>query len=131
MNIREVIETNFSIIPPRVNLGEIIKAVENSKRNIFPVVNENGILVGIVFLDKIRQIMFNKELYQDIYVEQLMTAVSFSIDINDHMETVMDKFNASGAWNLPVLEDGIYKGFLSKSVVLSEYRKKMVEFSDE
>lgn len=131
MNISEVIETNFSIIPPRVNLGEIIKAVENSKRNIFPVVNENGNLEGILFLDKIRQIMFNKELYQDIYIEQVMTAVSFSIDMNDHMETVMDKFNASGAWNLPVLDNGVYKGFLSKSVVLSEYRKKMVEFSDE
>jgi CIC family chloride channel protein len=131
MNIDEVIETNFSIIRPRTSLGEIVKFIEESKRNIFPVVNEAGHLEGIVYLDKIRQIMFNRELYNDIYVEQLMTSVSTYIDSKDHMETVMDKFNDSGAWNLPVLENGIYRGFLSKSVVLSEYRKKMVEYSDE
>ena len=131
MNISEVIETNFSIIPPRSTLGEIIQAVEKSKRNVFPVVNEQEQLEGIVYLDKIRQIMFNKSLYKEIYVEQLMTAVDVFIDTQDHMEKVMDKFNQTDAWNLPVLENGKYRGFLSKSVVLSEYRKKMVEFSDE
>ena len=131
MNIGEVIETNFSIIPPRSNLGEIIQAVKSSRRNIFPVVNEKEQLEGIVYLDKIRPIMFNESLYREIYVEQVMTAVSIYIDMNDHMETVMDKFNETDAWNLPVLENGKYRGFLSKSVVLSEYRKKMVEHSDE
>jgi CIC family chloride channel protein len=131
MNIDDVIETNFSIIQPRSTLGEIINAVSSSKRNIFPVVNENGELEGVVFMDKIRHIMFDQELYNDIYVEQLMNAVNVYIDKKDHMETVMDKFNNSEAWNLPVLEDGKYIGFLSKSVVLSEYRKKMVEHSDE
>jgi CIC family chloride channel protein len=131
MNIDEVIETNFSIIQPRSTLREVIKAVEESKRNIFPVVDELGHLHGIVHLDKIRQIIFNQDLYDSMFVEEIMTAVSTFIDSKDHMETVMDKFNESEAWNLPVLEDGIYKGFLSKSVVLSEYRKKMVEHSDE
>jgi CIC family chloride channel protein len=131
MNISEVIETDFSSISPRSNLGEIIKAIENSKRNIFPVVNNDGQLEGILYLDKIRQIMFKNELYTDIYVEQLMTAVSFYIDIEDRMETVMEKFSDSNMWNLPVINQGQYAGFLSKSVVLTEYRKKMVEFSDE
>lgn len=131
MNIEEVIETDFSILAPKSSLGDIIKAIENSKRNIFPVVNKQNNLVGILYLDRIRQIMFNRTLYEEMTVEQLMTAVSFYIDKTDRMEVVMDKFTKSNAWNLPVLEDGKYRGFLSKSVVLTEYRKKMVEFSDE
>jgi CIC family chloride channel protein len=131
MNIEEVIETDFSIISPRSTLGELVKAIEKSKRNIFPVVDEKGHLLGIVYLDQIRQIIFNHDLYDDMYVEKLMTAVDIFINHDDHMETVMDKFNESEAWNLPVLENGVYRGFLSKSAVLSEYRKKMVEHSDE
>ena len=131
MNIKEVIEIDFNTISPGSSLGVIISKIENSKRNIFPVVNDKGQLEGILYLDNIRQIMFNRSLYEEIYVEQLMTAVSVYIDIEDRMEVVMDKFTRSNAWNLPVLENGIYRGFLSKSVVLSEYRKKIVEFSDE
>jgi CIC family chloride channel protein len=131
MNIKEVIETDFSRISPRSSLGEIIPAIKNSKRNIFPVVNDQEHLEGIIYLDKVRPIMFDRSLYQEIYVEQLMTSVNVFIDMDDRMEEAMDKFTISNAWNLPVLENGLYKGFLSKSAVLSEYRKKMVEFSDE
>jgi len=131
MNIEEVIETDFSLIRPGSSLGTIISAIKESKRNIFPVVSEEGTLEGIVYLDKIRQIMFNESLYKEVFVEQLMTSVSVYIDTADHMETVMEKFTRSNAWNLPVLDNGIYRGFLSKSAVLSEYRQKMVEFSDE
>ena len=99
--------------------------------SMFPILNSQGELEGVLTLDKIRTIMFNKSLYDNTYVEQLMLPVPVFIDKKDHMETVMEKFNASNAWNLPVLDNGKYSGFLSKSVVLSEYRKKMVEFSDE
>ena len=131
MRLQSEIETNFETISPEMNLGDLVKTVAKSKRNLFPVLNDNEELTGVVSLDDIREIMFKQEHYDNVYVSELMVIPSNKISTTDTMDAVMTKFEESGAWNLPVLNDGKYVGFVSKSKLFSAYRKQLQDFYKE
>ncbi len=131
MKLNKVLETDFSKVSPDTTLGELVKIISKSKRNIFPVVDVNDNLLGIVTLNDIREIMFNSDMYGETTVEDLMTVPPAFIQHDDHMDRVMQKFERTGAWNLPVVKDGKYLGFVSKSKIFSVYRRVLVHFSDE
>jgi len=132
MNIDKVIETDFISTHPKMNLGELVKeAIVKSKRNNFPVVNQENELVGVLHMDAIRPIMFNTELYQSTIVSELMSSPRDVIDYDkDTMEVIMEKFKISAAWNLPVVKNGKYIGFISKSRLLNAYRRKLIMASN-
>lgn len=128
MQIDNLIETNFKPVEPQMLLGEMLKkAVATSARNIFPVLNKDNQFLGIVLLDDIRPIMFDTEMYNSITVEAIMKSAPEIIQESEAVATVMKKFKTSGAWNLPVVKDGKYVGFISKSKLLTAYRNKLVE----
>jgi len=128
MQIDNLIETNFKPVQPQMLLGEMLKkAVATSARNIFPVLNKDNQFLGIVLLDDIRPIMFDTEMYNSITVEAIMKSAPEIIQESEAVATVMKKFKTSGAWNLPVVKDGKYVGFISKSKLLTAYRNKLVE----
>lgn len=128
MRIDKLIERNFKSITPEMTLGEMLKiSVAKSKRNIFPVLDEKKIFLGIVLLDDIRQMMFDQSQYNKTYVSDFMKLAPAIIFHDDSVEDVMNKFKESGAWNLPVVEDEKYVGFISKSKLLSVYRNKLIE----
>ncbi|MGB5942684.1 MAG: chloride channel protein [Leeuwenhoekiella sp.] len=131
LDLRSVIETNFVIIRPEMTLGQMVKdAVAQSKRNLFPVVDNNGILLGVITLDDIREIMFDATLYEKTLVTDLMHAAPDYIFLDkDSSKQVMKKFQDSGAWNLPVIQDEKYIGFISKSKLLTAYRTELLRFS--
>lgn len=131
MRLETEIERDLSIVKPDNSLRELVQVISNSKRNIFPVVDENMELQGIVLLDDIRNIMFNPEMYDSTMVHELMTAPPDLVFLTDSMECVMDKFEETGAWNLPVIKNGKYEGFISKSKIYQAYRKVLVYFSEE
>jgi CIC family chloride channel protein len=131
MNWKREIETDLLKVKPTDNLGELVKVIAKSKRNLFPVVDEYNILEGIVYLDDIREIMFHQELYNSTFVRDLMTIPPSYIDKKENIETVMETFRKTDAWNLPVLDGGYYVGFISKSRIFSTYRELLIEFSDE
>ena len=131
MNWKREIETDLLKVKPSDNLGELVKIIARSKRNLFPVVDEYNILEGVVYLDDVREIMFRHELYQTTFVKDLMTIPPSYIDKKENIESVMDAFRKTGAWNLPVLNDGYYVGFISKSRIYSTYRELNIEFSEE
>jgi chloride channel protein, CIC family len=132
MKLENVLEKDFDVLSPEMTLGELVKIISLAKRNNFPVVSNDGVLVGIVLLDDIRNIMFRPDLYERFKVGKLMTAPPAKLDINDPMEKVMRVFDDTNAWNLPVInEQGQYMGFVSKSKIFSSYRKVLVHFSDE
>ena len=132
MKVENVIEKDFEVITPNMFLGNLVKIISNAKRNIFPVVDENGVLLGIVLLDDIRNIMFRTELYYRFKVKKLMISPPAKIYIDDPMEKVMRTFDDTNAWNLPVVdENDRYLGFVSKSKIFNTYRKVLVHFSDE
>jgi CIC family chloride channel protein len=131
MRLNKVLETDFLTVKPEQTLGELIKTIAKARRNIFPVLDNEHKLLGIVILDDIREIMFNNELYTTTKVKHLMTIPPAFIDINENMDEVMKKFEDTGAWNLPVVENGKYLGFVSKSKIFSVYRRVLIHFSEE
>jgi len=112
-------------------LGDLVKIIARSKRNLFPVVDQYNILEGVVSLDDVRHIMFQQDLYEKTFVRDLMTMPPSYIDRKETIDAVMDTFRKTGAWNLPVLDDGYYVGFISKSRIYTTYRELLIELSDE
>ena len=132
LHIENVIETDFKVLQPKMTLGELVKVISVSHRNIFPVVDENGIFLGILLLDEVRNIMFQPRLYKRFTVEQLMTSPIAVLSDTMPMEKVMEVFEDTGAWNLPVTDnDKRYIGFVSKSKIFSAYRDVLMQFSEE
>ncbi|WP_339894770.1 chloride channel protein [uncultured Algibacter sp.] len=132
LDIDKVIETNFIILKPDMKLGDILKkAVAKSSRNHFPVVNDANEFLGVIRLDDIRHIMFNTDLYDKVNASSLMHADAGIIDYDkDSMNNIMDKFKTSGAWNLPVIKSGKYYGYISKSKLLTAYRRQLIKFTN-
>ncbi|NOU59378.1 chloride channel protein [Marinifilum caeruleilacunae] len=131
MKLGKVIETDLKKVSPNATLGELVRIISHSQRNIFPVVDEDDKLLGIVLLDDIRHIMFNPDMYEDTYVRNLMIMPPAILDANAPMEKVMRRFEETGAWNLPVTQDEKYLGFVSKAKIFNVYRRVLVHFSDE
>ena len=132
MKVENVVEKDFVVVHPEMDLGELVKAISASRRNIFPVTDKSGILIGIVTLDDIRNIMFRQELYHRFTVGKLMTAIPARLYDTDNMEQVMRTFDDTKAWNLPVVdEEGHYLGFVSKSKIFNSYRQVLVHFSED
>ncbi len=131
MKLNSVIEKDLDPIGPEETLGELVKVISHSKRNIFPVIDKAEHLHGIVLLDDIRNLMFRPEKYDKFQVKQLMIIPPDIVEITDAMDVVMHKFEKTGAWNLPVVQDGKYIGFISKSRIFNAYRKVLVHYSDE
>jgi len=132
MKVENVIEKDFEVVKPEMFLGDLVKVISSAKRNIFPVVNDEGVLLGLVLLDDIRNIMFRKELYGRFKVQKLMISPPAKLSVNDPMEKVMRIFDDTKAWNLPVIDEHEkYVGFVSKSKIFNSYRKVLVHFSDE
>ncbi len=131
MNWKSEIERDLIKVEVNYTLGELVKVISQSKRNIFPVVDKYNILEGVVLLDDIREIMFRSELYGTVTVRELMRIPPSYIDVRESIETVMDTFDQTEAWNLPVLDNGIYVGFISKSRLYARYRELLLQFSEE
>jgi len=131
LSVNELIERNFKTIEPDATLGDLVKLVSESNRNVFPVVDENNNFHGVITLDEIRHIMFKPEKYDKFKVEDLMFVPVAEVEPDENMEEVAKKFNKSGYYNMPVVKDGKYWGFVSRATVFSTYRKILREFSDD
>jgi len=131
INISKLVEKDVSTVSPQATLGQLIEMVKTSHRNIFPVVNNRQQLVGLITLDDIRTLMFEVHKYDEIKVSDLMHAPPARVSPLESMYGVMEKFEKTGAWNLPVTEDGIYIGLLSKSTIFNAYRKKLILLQKE
>ena len=132
MSLNDVLESDFRILAPEMKLGELIKVIQESRRNIFPVIDGEGHLMGVLLLDEVRNIMFQPRLYNRFTVSQLMTSPKAVLYHDMPMEKVMEIFEDTGAWNLPVVDrDKRYLGFVSKSKIFNSYREVLVKFSEE
>lgn len=131
MNARKLIETNFITIHPDAMLGGLVNVIAKSTRNIFPVVDDDGNFAGLIILDKIRDIIFKPELYETTYVCDLMETPDVTVHPDELMADVVQKFQKTGKFNIPVLDEGKYLGFISRANVFSVYRRLLKEFSDD
>ena len=129
MKMENIIETDFVKVSPQMSLGDIVtRAIAQSSRNVFPVVEDDGKLAGVVLVDNIRNIMFRPELYDRFKVSRFMVSPPAKIINNMSMDKIMKIFDNTKAWNLPVInEEGHYLGFVSKSKILNAYREVLVD----
>ncbi len=132
LKMDSIIETEFLSVRPEMSLKDMVDVISQSKRNLFPVLNSEGILKGVVQLDDIRNIMFRPELYKRMNVASFMTMPPAKILIDENMDSVMTKFDKTGAWNLPVVDGtGKYYGFVSKSKIFTSYRRVLRHYCDD
>ena len=133
LKMENVLETDLTTVSPEMTLGELVKCIATAHRNIFPVVDKKGRLCGVLLLDEVRNIMFQPRLYNRFTVNDLMTAPQAVITNAMPMEKVMETFEDTGAWNLPVVDANTkkYLGFVSKSKIFESYRHVLVHFSEE
>ncbi|MCD4791661.1 MAG: chloride channel protein [Bacteroidales bacterium] len=131
MKIDKLIEKDFYILRPNSNLKEIKEAFINSKRNVFPVVDEDKMFLGNIIVADIKDIIFDTEKYETVFASQLMFKPPTHIELNDNMEEVAQKIQKSGLFNIVVLNKGKYIGFVSRANVFSSYRRLLKHFSDE
>jgi chloride channel protein, CIC family len=126
LDLAELIETNFSTLHPEDNLKSLIKVISTSNRNTFPVINDKRELVGLVHLDNIRGIIFGTEKPEELVVDKFMTPPAAVIMVNENLHNVLKKFEETNQWNLPVVHNNQYMGFVSKSSLLSKYRAELI-----
>ena len=131
LKIESVIETDFKVVHPEMSLREMVDVISVSNRNLYPVTDAEGNLKGVVLLDDIRNIMFRTDLYRKMHVSRFMAAVPDVIDVKMPMDKVMEIFDKTNAWNLPVVKDGKYIGFVSKSKIFNSYRRVLRNFTDD
>lgn len=131
LDLEKLIEKEFIPLKEDFTLRDFVKKVPESKRNIFPVLSDDDNLIGILLMESVRPIIFNRDLYDTSYVREFMINPPAIVDIHENMESVMKKFNQTKAWNLPVTNNGKYVGFLSKSKIFNEYREMLIHFSDD
>lgn len=130
MTINGLIETNFSKVKRGSTLGDLIPVIANSRRNIFPVVDKDGSFCGHVLFDDIRSVVFDQTLYQQP-IEEFTVIPEYIIQPEDSMEAVVKKFQVSGKYNIPIVENGKYLGYISRANVFSTYRKTLSEISED
>jgi chloride channel protein, CIC family len=124
--LSKMIEKDFVPLDKEDTLGKLIDAIMQSKRNIFPVIDKEEKLVGIVHLDDIRELMFDKHLYFLVLVKDVMTKPPAVVDVKERMYDIVKKVDDLNVWNLPVVKEGKYLGFISKSSILSHYRELLI-----
>ena len=129
LEVKKLIETDFEVLSPDATLRDLTVAITHNHRNLFPVVDKNGIMVGMVKMDDVRDIIFKHELYDKVKIREIMYMPTYHIGPNDNMETVAHKFESSGRYNLAVIEDGKYLGFISRARVFTTYRKQIIDVS--
>jgi CIC family chloride channel protein len=131
MRIENHLEKNFKTINRETTLGDLVKVIAQSERNVIPVVDEDQVFYGVVFINDIRTIMFQPELYDTTMVSELMYMPDTIVDPDESMEEVARKFQETSHYNLPVIKEGKYLGFVSRARIFSAYRKLLKEFSEE
>jgi CIC family chloride channel protein len=127
LKLNYLVEKDVMCISPEAKLGDLIHMISKSRRNIFAVVDRDKNLVGVIPLDNVREIMFDLRKQESVFMTDLMEQPPAMVEEGEKMTSVMQKFESTQAWNLPVLKDGEYCGFISKSRIFGYYRKKLME----
>ena len=130
MKVTDLLETNFQPVDLEATLGDFVNIVPTSQRNVFPVIDKDKNFYGVIFINEIRNIIFNRELYDTTFIKDLMFMPDPLVDPEESMEDIARKFSESSNYNLPVIKDGKYLGFVSRAKVFSTYRELLKDFSE-
>ena len=125
LDIDSIIQCDYLTVHPDENMSKLVDLISHSNQVVFAVVNNEKDLVGVVHFNDIREIIFNTYRVKYTFIRDIMKVPTTTISTLDSMEIVMRKFETSKSAFLPVLRDGKYHGFISKSIALEAYRTKL------
>ena len=129
MNLEELMETDFIRIKENMTLGDIVNIISTARRNIFPVIDNFGHLLGVVQLDDLREDMFKPEKWGRS-ITYYMIQPPYKILEHEMIRSVLPRFEENHTWMLPVVDkNNRYLGFISKSRILNAYREALVKIS--
>ncbi len=131
MKVDKLIETNFSPIRLDATMGDLVTVIARSKRNMYPVIDDENNYYGALNMDNVREIMFKQELYETVFIRNLMAKSPVTISPGESMEEVAQKFHQTSAFNIPVLANGQYVGFISRARLFSSYRQMLKKWSED
>jgi chloride channel protein, CIC family len=131
MSVRGLIESDFQVVSPEQTLGDLVKVVARSNRNVFPVLDASGTFLGLIIMERLRPVMFNVDEYSSILCRDLMYMPEYLVEVTDSVEQIAQKIQASGKYILVVLDQGKYVGCVSRARVFSKYRELMKEMSED
>ncbi|WP_208864658.1 chloride channel protein [Mucilaginibacter gossypiicola] len=129
LHTADLIDKDIQEIDIHASFHELIELVRTGKKNFIAVINKDHLLEGIVRLDDIRPVMFNKDRYHELSIQSVMTTPPVLIDLNDEVREIIKKFDETNTWNLPVVENGRFVGYISKSGILNRYRQLLKAYS--
>lgn len=129
LNLEDLMETDFIRIKEFFTLGDIVHIIASAHRNIFPVIDNFGHLLGVVQLDDLREDMFKREKWGTRITEYMIQPPDRILE-KEQLQSVLPKFDEKNTWMLPVVDkDNRYLGFISKSRILNAYRQQLVKIS--
>jgi len=132
LKIKDLVRDKYPRVSIDATLGQLVEIISESQAQVYPVLDEKGVFKGLIEMDNIRKLMFQRDKYDKLRVYNIMEAPLAFVLENESMEGVMEKFEKTGAWRLPVLTmDCHYLGFVSKSRIFSAYRDELKEISHD
>jgi CIC family chloride channel protein len=122
----ELLEKDILTVYPEMSLHQLIPRIKRSRRNHFAVISrQSKAYLGMVNLEDIKPILFDQNLLKSIIVEEVMKCDQMTVSLDENVVDILRKFDATQSWSLPVLEDGRFRGLISKSSILDHYRKEL------
>ncbi len=129
LKLDELMETDFLPLKTTQTLGDIVHIIASARRNIFPVLDEEGRLLGVVQLDDVREDMFIPEKYGNSVLNYMIPPPD-KILMHEQIRSILPRFEENHTWMLPVVDkQDHYCGFISKSRILNAYREQLVKIS--
>ncbi len=126
MKLRYVLERNFTELHTDERPSDRRHEIIHTKRNIFPVVDSERKLVGIIYSELLLEILMGEN-QTDKTFRELAQVPADAVRMDANMQDVMRKMDREDIWILPVLDaEGRYMGFVSKSAIFNKYRALLV-----
>ena len=125
IDVSKLIQIDYKAIFVQPNLEELVEKIQQTDATVFPVLNDKNQLLGLIYIDEIRPIVFSRFKVKYTPIEEVMQPPKEIIFYDETLETIMEKFDASGCKVLPVLKDGLFLGFIQKQLILEKYRMRL------
>ena len=128
----ELLETDMIPVHPEMVLKDLIPLVQKSPRNYFPVEDkQSGEFLGMVYFNDIKYYLFDPTLVNSIIVEEVMKTDLTTVSLSDGVGDILNTFETTNAWSLPVVENKKFLGLISKATILDHYRRELKAQTEE
>jgi CIC family chloride channel protein len=131
IEMESIIQHTYETIRPEQKLKDLVELIKRSDKNIFAVIDSTEKFMGIIELNDIKQKLFQPSFFDELYVRTLMKKPRAFLQEDESMQSIMEKFDITQSWYLPVLtKDKRFVGFISKTKLFEKYREMLSTSSD-